>query len=97
QYVDFVMPQEHGHHHDTRWFELSRPAGTGRALRLRVDAALPFGFSALHHSVTDLATARHTTDLPSRSETFVHVDVALRGLGTASCGPDTLLQYRVAP
>jgi beta-galactosidase len=27
----------------------------------------------------------------------VHLDVAHRGLGTASCGPDTLAQYRIAP
>jgi beta-galactosidase len=27
----------------------------------------------------------------------VHLDVAHRGLGTASCGPDTLPRYRVGP
>jgi hypothetical protein len=31
------------------------------------------------------------------SETIVHLDVAHRGLGTASCGPDTLPQYLVGP
>ena len=27
----------------------------------------------------------------------VHLDVAHRGLGTASCGPDVLPQYRITP
>jgi beta-galactosidase len=98
QYVDFVMPQEHGHHHDTRWFEVARAPGDGaRPLRLRIAGDRPFGFSALHHTVTDLATALHTSDLPERPETFVHIDTAHRGLGTASCGPDTLPRYRVRP
>ncbi len=43
------------------------------------------------------AIALHTTDLPTRPETFVHVDAAHRGLGTASCGPDTLTRYLVRP
>ncbi len=91
QYVDYVFPQHHGLHHDTRWFELW---GQGRP-RLWVGANRRIAFSALHHSVSELAAARHTTDLVARPETFVHVDVAHRGLGTASCGPDTLPPYLV--
>ncbi len=94
QYVPYVVPQEHGHHHETRWFELSSDRSD---VRLRVDAERPFGFSALHHSLEDLLAARHTVDLPERDETFVHLDAAHRGLGTASCGPDTLPHYRIAP
>jgi beta-galactosidase len=36
-------------------------------------------------------------ELTPRAETVIHLDVAHRGLGTASCGPDTLPQYRVGP
>ena len=93
QYVDYVLPQHHGHHHDTRWFELRDPTRGG----VRVAADGPVGFSALHHSIGDLEAARHTVDLPRRGEIFVHVDVAHRGVGTASCGPDTLGRYRVGP
>ncbi len=28
---------------------------------------------------------------------LVNLDVAQRGLGTASCGPDTLERYRIGP
>ncbi len=37
------------------------------------------------------------TELGPRPETVVHLDVAQRGLGTGSCGPDTLARYRVGP
>ena len=40
--------------------------------------------------------ARHTTDLTPRAEVMVNLDVAHRGLGTGSCGPDTLERYRIA-
>jgi beta-galactosidase len=36
-------------------------------------------------------------DLVRRPTTEVHLDVAVRGVGTASCGPDTLPPYRVGP
>jgi beta-galactosidase len=32
-----------------------------------------------------------------RPTAVVHVDAAHRGLGTASCGPDTLPEYLVGP
>ena len=35
--------------------------------------------------------------LVKNNQLTVHLDVAHRGLGTASCGPDTLEQYRIAP
>jgi len=91
QYVPYVVPQEHGHHHDTRWFELS---GAG-VPTVRVTGDRPLGFSALHHTVDDLASARHTIDLPDRAEVELHLDAAMRGLGTASCGPDVLPAYRI--
>ncbi len=91
QYVPYVVPQEHGHHHDTRLFELSG----AEVPTVRVDGDRPLGFSALHHTVADLASARHTVDLTERAEVEVHLDAAMRGLGTASCGPDVLPAYRV--
>ena len=53
--------------------------------------------SASHFTPHDLQAASHTTDLTPRAEVFVNLDVRQRGLGTASCGPDTLDRYLVAP
>jgi beta-galactosidase len=44
-----------------------------------------------------LAAATHDGELTPRTETVVHLDAAHRGLGTASCGPDTLPEYLVGP
>jgi beta-galactosidase len=95
EYVPFVMPQEHGLHSDVRWFELANAKGRG----VRVTAAKPatFAFSALHHSADDLTAATHADELEARPETIVHIDQGHRGLGTLSCGPDTLEQYRIGP
>jgi beta-galactosidase len=53
------------------------------------------GFSASHFTVDDLWRARHTSDLAPRAETILSLDDAQRGLGTASCGPDTAERYRL--
>ncbi len=91
QYVPYVMPQEHGQKTDVRWLELS----DGRGLRLRVEGDPLLQFSASHFTADDLYAATHTTDLVPRAETILNLDAAHRGLGTGSCGPDTLPAYRL--
>ena len=93
EYVDYVMPQEHGHHTDLRWLELTDDRGRG--LRVSALADAPLEFNASHFTVADLYAAKHTTDLTARPETILHLDAAHRGLGTGSCGPDTLDAYRI--
>jgi beta-galactosidase len=92
QYVAYAMPQEHGNKTDLRWMELQSP-----------DAAVRFAIeglcegSASRFAPEDLYAATHTTDLRPRAEVRVNLDVAQRGLGTASCGPATLQRYRIGP
>ncbi len=92
QYVPYVMPQEHGLHVDTRRFALH-----DGVVGVEVTGTEPFAFSASHYSVADLTVATHDVDLAPRPEVFVHVDHRHRGLGTLSCGPDTLPEYRIGP
>jgi beta-galactosidase len=91
QHVAYVRPQESGGHADVRWLELRAADGTG----LRIDLDEPRQVSATHVSASDLATAAHDVEVRARPETIVHLDAAHRGLGTASCGPDTLPEYRL--
>ncbi len=93
QYHPFVVPQEHGHHTDTRWFELI--ADDGRTLRF--DFESPLGFSALDHTAADLTAAMVLSELDRVDHVELHIDVAMRGLGTAACGPDTAEEHRVGP
>ena len=92
-YVPYVKPQENGGRADVRWLELSD--GNARGLRFGFDR--PLQVSATHFRAEDLATATHDVELVARAETVVHLDAAHRGLGTASCGPDTLPEYLVGP
>jgi beta-galactosidase len=90
----YLVPQEFGLRTDTRWLECIDPAGH----RVRIDVLVPqrLHVSATHFTAEDLCTAANVADLVARDELIVHLDVAHRGLGTASCGPDVLPQYRLA-
>ena len=91
QYHEYVVPQEHGAHEATRWFALA----DGRR-GIRVDAAEPLSFSARGHQDAALTGAHTIAELEAASTTEVHVDAAMRGLGTGACGPDTLPPYIVS-
>jgi beta-galactosidase len=91
QYVPYVRPQEHGHHPDARWIRLTDSRGRGLEVR-----GLPtIGFGASHFTTADLAAANHVNELEPRPEVVLSLDHAQRGLGTASCGPDTAERYRL--
>ena len=89
QYVPYVKPQENGGHADVRWLRLGDAEGNG----LQITLDRPRQVSATHFRAADLAAVGHDVDLVARAETVVHIDAAHRGLGTASCGPDTLPKY----
>ena len=95
QYHPFVVPQEHGAHVRTDWFELTDRAGRG--LRIERDDDLQFIFTARRHHDVDLASASTLAELNRSATTEVHVDSDVRGLGTGACGPDTLPPFRVGP
>ena len=92
--LPYLMPQDFGTRTGVRWYDL-----LGADRRLRIAAARPSTLivSATHHTSADLTAATDWLDLRRRDEVVVHVDVAKRGVGTASCGPDTLEAYRVGP
>jgi beta-galactosidase len=92
QYVPYILPQEHGNKCDVRWLALHD--GQGQGVHFAAQSRL-LEASASHYTAADLYAARHTTDLTPRPEVHVNLDYAQRGLGTASCGPDTLPQYRI--
>ena len=94
QYFPYIVPQETGLKTNTRFFALCDETGAGVQFQT---LGQPFAFSALHFTPEDFTAACHTCELTRREETTVLIDSAHRGLGTASCGPDTLEKYRIAP
>ena len=91
EYFPYEVPQETGHHCDTRWVELRKNDGRG----LRFDFVRPLEFNVLPFEAGDLFAARHAKDLVPRANNFLTIDAAHRGVGSGSCGPDTLPQYRL--
>ena len=104
QYVPYVRPQENGGHADVRWFSLDRderddaesddveaPGG------FRVTLDRPRQVSVTPFRAAELAAATHDVELTPNDRAIIHIDAAHRGLGTASCGPDTLPSYLVGP
>src|ERR1700730_5958982 len=92
QYVPYIMPQEHGNHTDVRWLSLAR-----KSEGLLVEDAGAMEISVSHYTAQDLDAAYHTYDLHPRPEVILNLDFRQRGLGTESCGPGTLEQYKITP
>lgn len=89
---DYLRPQENGSHYATEWAHVGDGAGNG-LLFLGADE---FSFNASHYTPEDIAASRHPHELlpKKRRQTIVHIDYAMSGLGSASCGPELLEGYR---
>ncbi|MBX3031744.1 MAG: DUF4981 domain-containing protein [Chloroflexi bacterium] len=91
--VPYIWPQENGGRAEVRWLELTDRRGAG--WRLMLDR--PRQVSVLQVRPEALAAADHQEELRPLATPIVHLDAVHRGLGTASCGPDTLPGYRIRP
>ena len=89
--VPYVHPQSTGNRTEVRFCALEDRRGQG----VRFEPSKPIEVTASHSTEDDLDRARHTTDLISRDEIFLNLDVAARGVGTGACGPDTSPEYRL--
>ena len=93
QYVPYVKPQENGGHADVRWIEVYN--NHHETLRVQLDK--PSQVSVTPYRAIDLITATHDVELKDSNVTVVAIDAVHRGIGTASCGPDTIPQYLIKP
>lgn len=89
----YLVPQEFGLRTDCRWLELIDDA-RGDVVRIEALAPIALHMSAVRHTPAALLAAANECELVP-GELVVCIDVAHRGLGTASCGPDVLDGYRV--
>jgi beta-galactosidase len=89
----YLMPQENGSRADVRWAQLTGP-GPG----LRLEGRPHFALTARPWTSEALAAARHPPDLVADPDwVWVNADAAQQGIGSASCGPGVLPQYRLDP
>ncbi|MGI8665392.1 MAG: glycoside hydrolase family 2 TIM barrel-domain containing protein [Jatrophihabitans sp.] len=87
----YVYPQENGNRTGVRWARLTAPDGSG----LLVSGEPTVELTARRWTSHDLDAARHTSDLRARDALYLNIDLAQQGLGSASCGPGALPQYRL--
>jgi beta-galactosidase len=92
-FTPYLRPQESGGRFGVRRFTLAGAAGD---LTVHLDDDRRQA-SVTRYRAADLAAARHHNELVPRAGCVVHVDAVHRGLGTASCGPDTLPPYLIGP
>ena len=91
QLVPYVTPQEYGNRTGVRWVALTDDDGAG----LLAVGHPNLNVSAHHYTAHDLARARHARELVPREEIILNLDLAQSGLGSESCGPGVLPQYRL--
>jgi beta-galactosidase len=89
--VDYVRPQECGARSGTRSAALQLG---DRMLKISGDA---FALTVRPYGQHVLDAATHRPDLKADGRTYLYLDHALRGVGTAACGPGVLEQYRLKP
>ena len=87
----YVFPQDSGNHGDTRYLILTDDNGKG----VKISGVKPFSFSVHHYTQDVLQKAQHREDLTDMNGTFLSLDGFVRGIGSSSCGPDTLPEYKI--
>ncbi|KAK3381497.1 glycoside hydrolase family 2 protein [Podospora didyma] len=96
-FTNYEFPQDSGNRTDVRWVEFlgSGDGEEQRLLRARYGDFEGASFQALFYSDKDLEESQHPFELETRKrdDTIVHLDWMHHGLGTGSCGPETLPQY----
>lgn len=90
----YIRPQENGAHADTGWVALTDSRGLG----ILVAGSPSFSFTAHDYSDADLTRATHDDLLEHDEDTiWLSLDKAHYGLGSNSCGPEPLEEYRLKP
>lgn len=87
---DYIMPQENSSHMGCRYVTL-----TDGAYALTAASEQPFSFNVSPYTQEELTAKRHNYELTPCGETVLCVDYKMSGVGSNSCGPALLPQYRL--
>lgn len=86
---DYIRPQENGSHYDCEYVELNNSR-----YGIVVSAENAFSFNASYYTQEELEKKTHNYELTESDSIVFCVDYALNGIGSNSCGPVVLDQYR---
>lgn len=87
---DYIRPQENGSHYDCDYIELSNSQ-----FGIVAVADDTFSFNVSHYTQEELEKAAHNYELTESDSTVLCLDYALNGIGSNSCGPVVLEEYRL--
>ena len=91
--TNYTFPQDNGNRSEVRRVAFHDIHSAG----LIVIPDAPFNFSAHRYSPEQFTVAKHPYELEAGENIYVHLDAAVSGLGSNSCGPLTAEKYLVKP
>ena len=92
-FTPYIMPQANGNRTRVLYAACRDAAGNG----LLIAAPNRMEFSVCRYAQDDMTAALHLSELKPDGVLHVYCDAFQRGVGTATCGPDALEEYRIAP
>lgn len=86
-FTNYIRPQENGSHYGTTYLEMKN--------LFAVTADNAFSFSVLPYTTKELYESKHNFELKEKDSVNICIDIAMRGVGTRSCGPILSEKYCV--
>ena len=87
EYVNYVRPQEHGNHIDTKMLKIGK---------MKFESENGFDFNVSRYSTQAVYKAEHTDELEKDGKIHLRIDYKNSGVGSAACGPDLEPVYRLS-
>lgn len=87
---DYLKPQENSSHWGCRYVTL-----TDGAYSLTASSEAPFSMNVSPYTQEELAEKKHNYELTKCGQTVFCLDYKMSGVGSNSCGPELLPQYRL--
>ena len=84
---NYLRPQESGSHFATKYLSVNG--------LFTVTADEPFSFSLTPYNAKQLYETKHSWELTDNGTVTLSLDLAMRGVGSSSCGPALLSKYEV--
>lgn len=86
EYVPYIVPQEHGNHIKTKQLHIGG---------LKFWTEKDFQFNVSNYTSESLSKIMHESELIESDNTIVRIDYKNSGIGSNSCGPELLEEYRL--
>ena len=86
EYVNYIKPQEHGNHYNTKYMKLGG---------FTFVSEKGFEFAVSEYSKEELTAKAHNFELEKDKHTNVRIDYKVSGIGSGSCGPQLVQAYQM--